>query len=128
MEHLGKTSVVSVVFDYTSFLGACCNKKWTFLEAMSSFAPIFSFAWKDSIKERLSAEERLWELAMLSLSVSRSDEANILTLVELAKTEGVGELKIVMPYDLEQELLTRIKAKSHTEIQLAADDAILVKM
>ncbi|MEF1186844.1 transporter, partial [Vibrio sinaloensis] len=33
MEHQGKTSVV---FDYTSFLGASCSKRWTFLEAMST--------------------------------------------------------------------------------------------
>ncbi|KLN64773.1 MULTISPECIES: hypothetical protein [Vibrio] len=124
MEHLGKTSVV---FDYTSFLGASCNKKWTFLEAMSTFAPIFSLAWKDTIKETLSVEDRLWDQAMKSLSANRSDESNILTLLQLAKIEGVEELKIVMPYELEIDLLERVKAKSKAEIQTLSQDELIIK-
>ncbi len=100
MEHQGKTSVV---FDYTSFLGASCTKKWTFLEAMSTFAPIFSLAWKNTIKETISVEDRLWDQALKSLSANRSDESNIVTLVELAKSEGLAELKLVMPYELDSE-------------------------
>jgi len=125
MEHLGKTSVV---FDYTSFLGASCNKKWTFLEAMSTFAPIFSLAWKDTIKETLSVEDRLWDQAMKSLSANRSDESNILTLLQLAKIEGVEELKIVMPYELEIDLLERVKAKSKTDIQTLSQDELIIKL
>ncbi|OAJ92026.1 hypothetical protein [Vibrio bivalvicida] len=124
MEHRGKTSVV---FDYTSFLGASCNKKWTFLEAMSTFAPIFSLAWKDTIKETLSVEDRLWDQAMKSLSANRSDESNILTLLQLAKIEGVEELKIVMPYELEIDLLERVKAKSKAEIQTLSQDELIIK-
>lgn len=124
MEHLGKTSVV---FDYTSFLGASCSKKWTFLEAMSTFAPIFSLAWKDTIKETLSVEDRLWDQAMKSLSANRSDESNIMTLLKLAKTEGVEELKLVMPYELDSEQLDRLRAKSHAEIVSLSQDELMVK-
>jgi hypothetical protein len=124
MEHLGKTSVV---FDYTSFLGASCSKKWTFLEAMSTFAPIFSLAWKDTIKETLSVEDRLWDQAMKSLSANRSDESNIITLLKLAKTEGVEELKLVMPYELEHEQIERLRAKSHAEIVRLSQDELMVK-
>lgn len=124
MEHLGKTSVV---FDYTSFLGASCSKKWTFLEAMSTFAPIFSLAWKNTIKETITVEDRLWEQAMKSLSASRSDESNIITLLKLAKTEGVEELKLVMPYELEVEQLERVRAKFDAEIDTNNQDELIIK-
>lgn len=124
MEHLSKTSVV---FDYTSFLGASCNKKWTFLEAMSTFAPIFSLVWKDSIKETLTVEDRLWDQAMKSLSANRSDESNILTLLELAKYEGVEELKLVMPYELDLESIERVKAKSQADIQVSSQDELFIR-
>ncbi|WCP65973.1 transporter [Vibrio tubiashii] len=125
MEHLGKTSVV---FDYTSFLGASCSKKWTFLEAMSTFAPIFSLAWKNTIKDTLSVEDRLWDQAMKSLSANRSDESNIATLLQLAKSEGVEELKLVMPYELDVELLERLKAKSKADIKPLSQDELFIKL
>ncbi|KGY12169.1 transporter [Vibrio tubiashii] len=124
MEHLSKTSVV---FDYTSFLGASCNKKWTFLEAMSTFAPIFSLAWKNTIKDTLTVEDRLWDQAMKSLSANRSDESNILTLLELAKYEGVEELKLVMPYELDIESIERVKAKSNADIQVSSQDELFIR-
>ncbi|MDC5840517.1 transporter [Vibrio europaeus] len=125
MEHLGKTSVV---FDYTSFLGASCGKKWTFLEAMSTFAPIFSLAWKNTIKDTLSVEDRLWDQAMKSLSANRSDESNIATLLQLAKSEGVEELKIVMPYELDVELLERLKTKSKADIRPLSQDELIIRL
>ena len=125
MEHLGKTSVV---FDYTSFLGASCSKKWTFLEAMSTFAPIFSLAWKNTIKDTLSVEDRLWDQAMKSLSANRSDESNIATLLQLAKSEGVEELKLVMPYELDVELLERLKTKSKADITLLSQDELIIRL
>ncbi|AIW14325.1 transporter [Vibrio europaeus] len=125
MEHLGKTSVV---FDYTSFLGASCSKKWTFLEAMSTFAPIFSLAWKNTIKDTLSVEDRLWDQAMKSLSANRSDESNIATLLQLAKSEGVEELKIVMPYELDVELLERLKTKSKADIRPLSQDELIIRL
>lgn len=124
MEHLGKTSVV---FDYTSFLGASCSKKWTFLEAMSTFAPIFSLMWKNTIKETLSVEDRLWDQAMKSLSANRSDEANIITLLQLAKIEGIEELKVVMPYELDTEQLERVRLKASVDISPLAQDELIIK-
>ncbi|WP_038172506.1 MULTISPECIES: hypothetical protein [Vibrio] len=124
MEHLGKTSVV---FDYTSFLGASCTKKWTFLEAMSTFAPIFSLAWKNTIKESITVEDRLWQQAMNSLSANRSDESNILTLLELAKFEGVEELKLVMPYELEDEQIERMRRKSGVSILALTQDELMIR-
>ncbi|WP_394125692.1 transporter [Vibrio hepatarius] len=124
MEHLGKTSVV---FDYTSFLGASCSKKWTFLEAMSTFAPIFSLAWKNTIKETISVEDRLWDQAMKSLSANRSDESNIVTLLQLAQTEGIEELKLVMPYELEAEQLEKVRAKINVEISSLSQDELMIK-
>ncbi|NOH80554.1 transporter [Vibrio sp. RE86] len=124
MEHLGKTSVV---FDYTSFLGASCSKKWTFLEAMSTFAPIFSLMWKNTIKETLSVEDRLWDQAMKSLSANRSDESNIITLLQLAKIEGIEELKVVMPYELDTEQLERVRLKAAVDISPLAQDELIIK-
>ncbi|MCG9679897.1 transporter [Vibrio sp. Isolate23] len=125
MEHQGKTSVV---FDYTSFLGASCSKKWTFLEAMSTFAPIFSLAWKSSIKEAISAEDRLWDQAMKSLSASRSDEANILILMQIARSEGIEELKVVMPYELEQEQIESLETRSNTSIESDQQDELFITL
>lgn len=123
MEHQGKTSVV---FDYTSFLGASCTKKWTFLEAMSTFAPIFSLAWKNTIKETISVEDRLWDQALKSLSANRSDESNIVTLVELAKSEGLVELKLVMPYELDSEQIQRVSSKTHANVQRSQQDELII--
>lgn len=123
MEHQGKASVV---FDYTSFLGASCTKKWTFLEAMSTFAPIFSLAWKNTIKETISVEDRLWDQALKSLSANRSDESNIVTLVELAKSEGLAELKLVMPYELDSEQIQRVSSKTHANVQRSQQDELII--
>lgn len=105
------------VFDYTTFLGASCNKKWTFIEAMTSFAPIFGMMWKDSIKELSTPEDRLWEMALKSLSPRRSDESNLISLVKLAKLEGIDELTLVMPYPLDSEQIQAIESKSKTLIR-----------
>lgn len=123
MEHQGKACVI---FDYTSFLGASCNKKWTFLEAMSSFAPIFSVAWKDTVNRGLSPEDELWDLAMKSMSAGRSDESNLRTLVKLAKDQGIAELKLVMPYELDNQQLERIQTKSKVIIKRLQQDELSI--
>ncbi|OIQ26620.1 transporter [uncultured Vibrio sp.] len=105
-----------IVFDYTSFLGASCTKKWTFLEAMSSIAPMFSERFGKSSEKPVSAEDRLWASALQSLSPSYSDEMNLLTLVKLAKGEGIDRLKVVMPYSLEQEQLDAIQQQCELAI------------
>ncbi|MEZ8823177.1 transporter [Vibrio amylolyticus] len=106
-----------IVFDYTSFLGASCTKKWTFLEAMSSIAPAFSERFGKTPEIPDSAEERLWVSALQLLSPSYSDEMNLLTLVELAKEEGIEHLKVVMPYSLEQDQLDAIQQQCELAIE-----------
>ncbi|WP_070965305.1 transporter [Vibrio sonorensis] len=125
MEHQGKASVT---FDYTTFLGANCSKKWTFLEAMSTVAPIFGLAWKNSIQEVSTAEDRLWDQAMKSLSASRSDEANLLTLVKLAECEGIDEITLLMPYELELTQLDWLREKTHADIAPSPQDQIVIKL
>ncbi|MBJ2145644.1 transporter [Vibrio sp. IB15] len=105
-----------VEFDYTTFLGASCSKKWTFLEALTTIAPVFSTVWRDSIKELASPEDRLWQMALKSMSTRKSDESNIVTLLKLAKLEGINELKVVMPYSLEEEQIEYIESRSHLVI------------
>ncbi|MGO2321044.1 MAG: transporter, partial [Vibrio toranzoniae] len=95
---MDKQKETCVEFDYTTFLGASCSKKWTFLEALTTIAPVFSTVWRDSIKELASPEDRLWQMALKSMSTRKSDESNIVTLLKLAKLEGINELKVVMPY------------------------------
>ncbi|WP_093272290.1 transporter [Vibrio xiamenensis] len=104
----------SVLFDYTSFLAASCKKKWTFMEALNSVAPIFSVAWNESIKPTQTAEERLWQEAMQALSPSHSDEANLVALVSIAKQQGIDELRLVMPYSLEPEQLDTLRRQSRS--------------
>ncbi len=123
LEHQIKAKVV---FDYTSFLGASCSKKWTFLEAMSTFAPIFSLMWKNTIKDTISLEDRLWDQAMKSLSANRSDESNIITLVELAKSEGIEELNVVMPYELDNEQLEQVCSRAHANVQQLNQDELKI--
>ncbi|MCW8335811.1 transporter [Vibrio sp. SCSIO 43135] len=117
-----------VEFDYTSFLGASCSKKWTFLEAMSTFAPIFSLMWRDNIKELSTPQDRLWEAALKSLSASRSDESNLVTLCELAKYEGISQLKLVMPYTLDSDQIEMIKSKSSVQISPTSHEEFLIEL
>ncbi|EED27080.1 hypothetical protein [Vibrio sinaloensis] len=93
---------------------------------MSTFAPIFSLAWKDTIKETVSVEDRLWEQALKSLSTSRSDEVNIVTLVQLAKSEGIKEIKLVMPYELDNEQIERMSSRAHANIQRLQQDEFMI--
>ncbi|MEZ8035251.1 transporter [Vibrio crassostreae] len=113
---MDKQEETRVEFDYTTFLGASCSKKWTFLEALTTIAPVFSTVWRDSIKELASPEDRLWQMALKSMSTRKSDESNIVTLLKLAKLEGINELKVVMPYSLEEEQIEYIESRSHSVI------------
>ncbi|WP_102562913.1 transporter [Vibrio sp. 10N.286.49.B3] len=123
-----------VIFDYTSFLGASCNKKWTFLEAMTTFAPVFSTVWKDSIKENTKPEDRLWDMALKSLSARKSDEVNLVVLFKLARLEGISKLTVIMPYALEPEQIQYMEQRSHLKVcckgleefvvDLGADDKV----
>ena len=83
------------------FLGLSCTTRWNFSEILASFAPIFSAVWQDTVKQSKTHEEQLWDLAFSTLSSRRSDEVNLIALLKLAKSEGVEELKLIMPYALE---------------------------
>ncbi|WP_456295807.1 transporter [Vibrio sp. AK197] len=118
----------SVLFDYTSFLGASCKKKWTFLEAMSSVAPVFSVAWKDTIQEPQTPEDRLWEQAMQALSPSHSDESNLAVLIAIAKEQGIEELRLVMPYSLEPEQLELLRSEGLEHITQDDNDHLIIQL
>jgi hypothetical protein len=121
-----KHNTVFAEFDYTSFLGASCKKKWTFIEAFSSFAPVFSTVWKSSVDQEREPQDRLWEQAFNSLSAQSSDESNLISLVNLAKHEGIEELRLMMPYELDSEQIDKIsKCTNATILQSAQDEFIL---
>ncbi|SHO56353.1 hypothetical protein [Vibrio quintilis] len=105
---------VRAVFDYTSFLEALTLKKWTFFEAIQSVCLSGRLKSFVSAKVKLSPEERLWQNAMHYLSMHYSDELNLLTLLKIAKSEGIHELKIMMPYALDESQLQDIE--SHSEL------------
>lgn len=118
---------ISAVFDYTTFLGASCTKKWTFVEAISSFSPLFGVVWLDAIKAEQSPQERLWDIALKRLSTRRSDESNVITLVNLAKQQGIEELTLVMPYALDEQQLITIQTKSAARIESTEQDELLIR-
>ncbi|MFA0439151.1 transporter [Vibrio sp. 10N.286.49.C2] len=118
--------ITEVEFDYTSFLGASCNKKWTFLEALSSVAPVFGEAWKASTKDSSDVDSRLWDEALKTLSTRQSDELNLIRLIRLARQENIECLKVVMPYPLDDNQIDVIQNKSHvTIISDGTDDVII---
>ncbi|QXO18959.1 MULTISPECIES: transporter [Vibrio] len=125
---MANTNRISVVFDYTSFLGTSCTKKWTFSDALVSFAPVFGTVWHDTVRDGKSHEERLWEMALQRLSSRRSDESNLVTLVKLAKLEGIQELKLVMPYSLEPEQINAIQARGEAEIKATAPEEFIITL
>ncbi len=117
-----------IVFDYTTFLGATCKKKWTFLEAMQSFAPVFGMLWKDSVNDLMSKEDPLWEQALTSLSAQNSDEANLVRLVKLARVQGIGKLTLKMPYELDVEQRDSIGKRSRSVITELEDDSFTIEI
>ncbi|HAS6151300.1 TPA: transporter [Vibrio vulnificus] len=125
MEKQGKRRVE---FDYTSFLGASCSKKWTFLEALTTFAPVFGVMWKNSLAELSEPEDRLWDAALKSMSSRRSDESNLVTLLKLAKLEGIDELTVVMPYALEPTQIDFIQNRSESKIDCREQDVFVIRL
>lgn len=115
-----------VEFDYTSFLGASCKKKWTFLEALSSVAPIFGEAWKESAKQVSEPADRLWNKALNAMSSRRSDESNLVALIKIARTENIASLKVVMPYSLELEQIEQIQDKGNVTIVAVPNEDVLI--
>jgi hypothetical protein len=125
---MDKLNKVKVVFDYTTFLGASCDKKWTFLEAISSFSPHVHLEGKDAEFAAKSPQERLWENALRLLSTCSSDETNLVMLVELAKMEGIDELQLMMPYPLDEGQLQQISSQSHSHIEASRQDVFIIQI
>ena len=125
MEQQGKTCIE---FDYTSFLAATGSKKWTFLEAFATIAPIFGLMWKQNIAELSQPEDRLWDAALKSMSSRQSDESNLVMLVKLAKHEGIHELRVVMPYSLDPQQIEYIESRSKLKVETAEQDVLNLKL
>ena len=123
-----KQEITSVVFDYTSFLGASCKKKWTFFEIVTSIAPVFGSVWKSRTDELREPQDRLWEDAFNTLSTQSSDESNLIRLVNLAKQQGIDELKLMMPYELDEEQVKLIAEKTDSKIVLSAQDEFTISI
>lgn len=104
----------SVVFDYTSFLGISSQQKWTFADALHYFSSSEEAdVNKENSTDSCELEGRLWKKAINVLSSRKSDESNLLALIDIARAEGIEELKLLMPYDLDPEQLLAIK--KHTK-------------
>ena len=125
MEQQGKTCIE---FDYTSFLGATGSKKWSFLEAFATIAPVFGLMWKRNIAELSQPEDRLWDAALKSMSSRQSDESNLVMLVKLAKHEGIHELRVVMPYSLDSQQIEYIESRSKLKVETAEQDVLNLKL
>ncbi|CAH0540347.1 transporter [Vibrio marisflavi] len=121
-----------VEFDYTSFLGASCDKEWTFLEAVNAcVSTVRDNSWGNN-KEvvNISPQERLWGAALRILSTRHSDESNLIALCDIAKSESISVLKLIMPYALSQTQLDNIKTKTGVEISKLAsgvEDEFLIQ-
>ncbi|MGR5236949.1 transporter [Vibrio alfacsensis] len=125
MEQQGK---MCIEFDYTSFLGAAGAKKWTFLEAFATIAPIFGILWKQNIAELSEPGDRLWDAALKSMSSRQSDESNLVMLAKLAKHEGIQELRVVMPYSLDSNQIEYIESRSKLKVDTTEQDVLNLKL
>jgi len=117
-----------IVFDYTTFLGATCRKKWTFLEALQSFAPVFGMVWKESVSDLMTPEDKLWEQALTTLSAQISDEANLVRLVGLARVQGIQRLTLKMPYELDSDQRNTIGQRSQSVITELEGDNFVIEL
>ncbi|WP_246201060.1 transporter [Vibrio ziniensis] len=119
---------ICAVFDYTTFLGTSSSKKWTFSEALKSFTPVFGMVWNEAVKDSKTPEERLWENALKRLSSNHSDESNLIDLVKLAKREGIEEIKLVMPYALDEQQIEHIQAGCDVHIKVGKQDEFIITL
>ncbi|CAH0525817.1 transporter [Vibrio hippocampi] len=120
---------VEVEFDYTSFLGASCSKKWTFLELFSAIAPSFGFKSNQYNEDTLNTHDRLFDQAFTSLACGHSDEENLVELMKLARQYQVNALKIAMPYALEQGQIASIEQRALVNISpMVGNDDLVVSI
>lgn len=127
-DRMEKQQRICAVFDYTTFLGASCSKKWTFSEALKSFAPVFGTVWHDTVKSGQSPDQRLWDIALTRLSSRHSDESNLVTLVKIAKLEGIEEIRLVMPYALDEQQINVIQTESDADIKIGKQDEFIITL
>ncbi|RQW63395.1 transporter [Vibrio viridaestus] len=118
----------SVVFDYTTFLGTSSQKKWTFVDAFHFFSASDELEQNPDDSEQNELEVRLWTKALNVLSSRKSDEANLLALISIAKSEGIEELKLLMPYDLEPDQLTSIRKHSKDIVSDSEHDELFIML
>lgn len=88
----------------------------------------FGVMWKNSIAELSEPEDRLWDAALKSMSSRRSDESNLVTLLKLAKLEGIDELTVVMPYALEPTQIDFIQNRSESKIDCREQDVFVIRL
>ncbi|WP_122032986.1 transporter [Aliivibrio sp. EL58] len=119
-----------IEFDYSSFLINSSNQKWTFSQALKSLIPTFGTIWNASVHDSTSTQERLRLEALQVLSSHINDESNIIRLIRLARIEGISDLKIKLPYTLDDEQILYILDNTHTEISQKNDefDLLLVHL
>lgn len=109
-------SITHVVdFDYTHFLCAPRQENWTLYTLV--LAKI-SYWFKGSATSSACyfTNETFTRLVCRSLSSLCSDVANLETLIEEAKKQGVKELKIILPYALDELELRTLQQIKQVEI------------
>jgi hypothetical protein len=111
-----------IEFDYSLFLINSSNLKWTFSQALKSLIPTFGTVWNASEHDLTPTQERLRLEALQVLSSHINDESNIIRLIRLARIEGIRDLKIKLPYTLDDEQILYILDNTHTEIAQKNDD------
>ncbi len=105
-----------IEFDYSSFLINSNKQNWTFLQAVKSLLTILFGVDKASKNALLSTQEKINQIAQQVLSSHINDESNILRLIRVVRAEGVNELKIKLPYVLDEEQIQYILDCAHVEI------------
>ncbi len=111
-----------IVFDYSSFLGSNATKKWTFVDALSSFAPIFGIVWKDQVEAAETPQNTLWRRAQNKMSLHHSDEKNITKLCRIAKQQGIARFRLQMPYSLDSEQIEFIESHCDAVVKPEQND------
>lgn len=83
--------------------------------------------WKQNIAELSKPEDRLWDAALKSMSSRKSDESNLVRLTQLAKHEGINELRVVMPYSLDVQQIEYIESRSQLKVDTSEQDVLNIK-
>ncbi|WP_413284394.1 transporter [Vibrio sp. MA40-2] len=114
------------VFDYTLFLGESCKQKWTFIDGLYSSVSVFCRVWKGKANQQCEPNDKLWKLALNNLSASSSDESNIISLVNVARHEGIKELHLMLPYELDIQQINTIIEQTNVKVWHVKKDQLIV--